>query len=374
MKKIVNVFCVIIILFSFALIINGCKKTADIISADQNIEDIKDIKFKISEYIKKNGIEQRVELNEKVSCYFVDKDGNELKNFNEFQRSLVSSCTQLPVSQAANYFQFSANCGEGYTMKFAYTISWSNNPVLVNPFNANRKSFARFRISLPGNPNAYYNQSNLVSITDLGPDVDFPENNKYSVEFITSTLIPVSIATNSAGALNLGFFLTSDCDPNVDPEIAGIGLSVPETFLGTQVYASNYACSYNSRVFYQEPNAGGYRRSAVFGWDPLSQCDLPPTTTPSLQEVQFNMDNTGWQNFINLSCPSGFGYYGSSFVGQLDYAKMPNEMTVGTHTIKVRYRNWKYNSAQSNYPVPTSANACATSAWSETQTFTHTIN
>ena len=373
LKSIILATCIIAI---FAVVINGCKKTGDLneIKIDSN-EQLASKKL-ISDYIQKNGIEKTVELNIRCRTFLSDLQGNEVSLEEQRSLNLTSICNGGSGGNVPDYvdltqYGMSNNCGLGYLAKYVYKVSWENNVVAINPANPLNCTKGTIKVGIQGNNNAFTNVTTISSITDLGVDPNNPDNNIYCVQFTASALIPNSIINNPTAVLRFGARFATDCVDLTD-YVASVALPPANVGLFFSPFVS--PCSNNFKINVNSPGTDAYNKVSVFGYDPLSICNIPANERPSLQEVQFNIDNTGWQNFINTSCPAIFGYRNKSFVSQIDFAVMPNQMTVGTQTVKTRTRNWRYNSPQTNFPVPTLANACVTPFWSETPTFTYVIN
>lgn len=56
------------------------------------------------------------------------------------------------------------------------------------------------------------------------------------------------------------------------------------------------------------------------------------------------------------------GYYGSRYVYRWDFGHSAT-LAVGTYNIQIRYRNIKYNSGVTGFPLPSSSNACGNNSF-----------
>lgn len=361
-------------MFFVLIILQSCKKISSFDETKPISDNLTLAKSIIKENLDRDGYVQKVELNKKMIPSYVDLNGNPVSTASITQ-NLTSTCAgDLPETADLNYYYRLYKCNTSYTIKWRYTISWNNNLVTVNPNNSANRTRGNIRISIPGNANAYNSTTGTsdLTITDLGVDPSFPSNNLFSVEFTSpaASPIPVSLVNTSGAVLRLGAVFASDCSSLDQYQLAlstvsGFGFSTP---------LNSSPCSRNDRTFYQNPGILEYRKIGIAGYDPIGNCSYSAGAAPSLQEVQYSVDNGAWVGFDNTSyVPSSAGYYGSAFVSQYDFAKSQTALTPGMHTIKIRYRNWKYNNNEPSFPVPTTSNACVTPVWTE-ETYFEMVN
>jgi len=378
MKSIKNKFLAVLIITTLsAMVLYSCKKTNDNLSdaAVASQEGLLSAKMKIGEYIKANGLQQRVEVNQRLVPVWSDLQGNpiDIAAYRASHANFVSTCGgDDPDYVDNNYYSINYICGSGYQIAWGYTISWDNKVVNTNPTNSLNVTKGQCKISVTGNANAFVNTTALAVITDLGADPNNANNNIYKVDFTSSAYCPASVANNITAVLRINAHFASDC-----ADLSEVSLTYAVPTAGVMPSDAFFPCAHNDRIFYNAPGiATPNNKISAFGYDPLSTCsnttDYTEAQRPSLQEVQYNVDGGTWTATTNKSCPTTFGYYNHSFVGQLDYAESA-VLPSGSHTIRLRCRNWKYSSAQTNYPVPTTSIACSTGFWTESGPYSVTI-
>ena len=358
----------VIAFFSFILFLNSCKKTGlGEIESNENIKD-KNFVAQIKSEIEKNGLVQRVEVNQRITPMFVDINGNEISHSSI--SNITSTCGgDLPSIADLVYYEKNYQCNNGYAIKWFYNISWNNNIVAI----ANNPAFKTkgvVRVSIPGNSNAYNNTTFDVQIIDMGlnPDqVTYPGENIFSVSFMTTTIIPEGVLNAQGAILRLGATFYSDCTSN---ENYGIALGNAYGPNGTVVLGSS-PCQRSEKVFIRMPDASSgssnVRKLMFGGFDPLSLCTYQfscDTRYPDYQEVQYTIDGGAWTNAANSETyPSWIT--GTSFLTRLTINSFSELITPGVHNFQVRTRNWQFNSCPTpNTTIPNSSNSCFTPVWS----------
>jgi hypothetical protein len=350
--------------FAFVLIMNSCKKTG--LGETGQVNPKEDLAFlaKIKSDIETNGLTQRVEVNQKIKPVFVDVNGNE--GIPPTSQSIISTCGgDAPGIADLVYYEKGYQCNQGYSIKWFYNISWNNNIVPIGT-NGILKTKGTVRVSLPGNANAYNNTTFNVEILDLGLNPDqstYPGENIFSVSFTTTTIIPESVLNAPGAILRLGAVFASDC-PTLENWALALGNAYGPN--GTVVLSSS-PCQRNERLFIQYPNDVPGRKLKFAGFDPLSLCSYLYSCDrryPDYQEVQYRIDGGAWTNASNTATfPTWIT--GTSFLTRINTSSYSQAISPGIHNIEVRTRNWQYNVCQTNpYPLPTTTNSCANTAWS----------
>jgi hypothetical protein len=339
---------------------NSCRKVdnlAELSKSDAaSMEKAKqNIKTQIDQL---GGIPEKVEVNQRMQMAYADMDGNILNSLPaNTGNSLVSACVgDLPDYLDLGYYYRLYTCGIGYKIKFSWTISWSNNVVLQNPFNAANRTRGTIRVSVTGNPNAYVNTTTDVQIFDSGTDPNNPANNIFVVHMTSTTLVPVAVVNAPGATLRLGAFFASDC-PTLDNysvvpmSVSGFGFVSP---------LNNNPCNRNDKAWHQPQYINPVIEIA--GYDPLGTCpSYDPASAPSMQEVQYSLDNgLSYVPYTNYSY--GSPLINTSYVLRWEFARSET-IAPGTYNLKIRYRNIKYFSNVSGYPIPTSTNACINPVW-----------
>ncbi len=345
---------------SFVTILNSCKKT-DAVDAlkKADLEHIEQAKQNIKAQMDVlGGIPERVEINQRMKIGYADMAGNIVSTLPQpSTANLVSTCAgDLPDYLDLNFYYRLYTCGVGYKIKFAWTISWNNSVVLVNPNNSSNVTKGTIRISITGNANAYNNTTTDVTITDQGVDPNNSANNIYYIEMISSTLVPISVVNAPGATLRLGATFASDCSSLENYSIVPLGV----TGFGWTTPLNSDPCTRNDKSWF---NNGGYRQIEVTGYDPLSVCALYAAgAAPSYQQVQYSLNNgSTWTGFKNWST-SNSNILNSEFVSRIDFARSV-QLAPGTYNIKIRYRNTKLNAGVSGNTLPNSSNSCATGGW-----------
>lgn len=357
-----------LILLFFAIIINqGCKKTSleePKVDLNQNQDFLKSIRNDIE----KNGLVQRVEVNQRITPMIVDENGNEISQ--SALANFTSTCMQdAPSITDLQYYEKGYQCNNGYSIKWFYNISWNNNIVAIAN-NPALKTRGIVRVSTPSNSNAYNNTTFDVQIFDLGPNPDqvtYPGENIFSLSFTTSTIVPESILNTPGAVLRLGTTFYSDCSTN---ESWGIALGNAYGPNGTVVLNSS-PCQRSEKVFIRMPDAGAgatnFRKLMFGGFDPLSLCSYQFSCDPrypEYQEVQYTVDGGAWTHASNAeTSPSWIN--GTSFLTRLTINSFSQLISPGVHNFQVRTRNWKFNICPTpSSTIPSSTNACFTPVWS----------
>ena len=359
------------LVFAFtSIIFNSCKKinqnpeinlteSVNLDKAKQNVRD---------QMNALGGMVQRVEVNQRMQMAYADMNGNIINSLSpSLFNNLTSTCAgDLPDYLDLSYYYRLYTCGQGYNLTFGWYISWNNNVVLQNPNNSSNRTRGTIRVYNNNNAIVYNNTTFNVQIADQGVDPNNPANNIFFVEMTSSTLIPESVVNASGATLRLGAFFASDCSTLdnysiVPMSVTGFGFTTP---------LNSDPCTRNDKTYFSSPGSVGYRRIGISGYDVLGICpSYSASADPSVQEVQYSFDNgTTWNDFLNFtspftstSSPTG-AILGARYVTRIDFARSPT-LAVGSYNVKVRYRNIKYNSGVSGYPLPTTTNSCANSTW-----------
>lgn len=316
-------------------------------------------KNEIARYINQNGYEQKIEIHKKLRTVYLDMAGNIVDK--PVNNSFVSACLNNDPLYAdiVDYTRAYA-CGNGYLLAAEWIVSWDNNIVNTHPNNPANKTTLGFKVSIPGNSNAYNESVTTgVAITDLGADPDNYGNNLFSVKAKATTYLDPSIVNTPGAILRLSAKFVADCAAleqySVSPtSVVGLGYDVP---LGST------ACQRNDKVYFNGPGAYSSNQFIVWGYDPLGTCpSYNAGVAPTAQNVQYSLDNgNNWLEFDNGSSPFP-PYNNSSFIDRTNFLISP-VLSPGTYNIKIRYVNIKHNSGISLYDEPNSTNSCATGGW-----------
>ena len=349
------------LLLAISIFFIGCQKEGfKNISSEVTPLQIENAKKEIGRKIQANGYEQTFAVNKRLQSVFTDMRGDIVSS--PVSTNLLSACGGNPsnYNDVGSYTR-AYICGQGYQLSVEWKVSWDNSIVNEHPTNPANKTTCTFRVSVPGNVNAYNNvvsgASNVV-ITDLGSDPDYPGSNIYSVRATATTYLSPSIVNTSGAILRLGANFVADC-----PALAQVSITPTSVVgLGWDVQLGSDPCTRNDKAWFQPPGALGYRQIGVFGYDPLGVCpSYTAGASPSYQHVEYSLDNgVTWQGFsTNGSAFSNLNTY--PFVYRVDYA-LSSTLAVGTYNIKIRYANVKLTSASIG-TFPTSSNSCATGVW-----------
>jgi hypothetical protein len=324
-------------------------------AATQRITD--NVKAQLDKW---GGIPQKVELNQRMKVGFADMNGNLVNP--QFPANITSVCAgDLPNYMDLNYYYRLYQCWNGYKVVFAWTISWDNNVVLINPNNAANYTRGTIKVSITGNANAYNKTTKDVTITDLGIDGAYPGSELFFVEMRDTELIPYSVVTAPGATLRLGAFIASDCSTLDNYSIAPMGV----TGFGFSTVLNNDPCTRNDKCWFQLPGMVGYRQLGIAGYDPTSSCSsYTAGSAPSYQEAQYSTDNGAtWNNYVNFTSPYS-NIINTQFFSRLDFG-VSTTLSPGTYNVVIRYRNYKFTSGGTPLnTLPTSGNSCITPVWS----------
>lgn len=368
--KIIKICFIAVSFFVVIFLINSCKKIGKNEPLQIDTKANETFLASIKADIEKNGMVQRVEVNQRFMPELLDLNGNivpisSIQNFT----SLCGGGNILTGENLLDYYEKQYQCNVGYKFKFSWTFSWTNNIVLVNPYNGLNKTKGTTRISVPGNANAYTDNTFDVQIVDMGlnPDqITYPDENLFNVTFTTATIVPESVLNTSGAQLKFSYFLASDCQ---DLTYTQVGFGLASAFNYTIPLNTN-PCSRNEKLFVSMPsyNSGdfNYRKLQFAGFDPFSFCTYQYSCDPrypDYQEVQYNVDGGAWLNASNTATyPSWIT--GSAFITRTNVQSYSALITPGLHTFQVRSRNWKFNTCPTaSTIVPDASNSCFTTLW-----------
>ena len=362
--KMIKIGFIALSFFAVIILINSCKKTG--VNEPEQLDAKANESFfaAIKADVEKNGLVQRVEVNQKIKAVYTDLNGNEVTPPNS--QNLTSTCGfSDPGIAELSYYEKKYQCNLGYYIKWYYNVSWNNNIVPTGPTGV--KTRGTVRVALPGNANAYSNTTFDVEIIDFGPNPDqitYPDENIYSVSFTTSTIIPESILNASGAILRLGAVFISDC-----PILEQSQILLSNAFGPYGIVPLNSSpCQRVEAVFVDLPGplngpSGVYRRMRFAGFDPFSLCQYQYSCDPNYpdyQEVQYQVDGGTWLNAINPGIGGAFAWMtGTAFILRTTTTCWSGPITPGVHTVQVRARNWKYNSCPTPFStVPNTTNSC----------------
>jgi len=357
LQKALALLCVIASIMLF----NSCQKeTLNTLNKNVSVSQVENAKKEIEKKIQTTGYEEKFEIQKRLQSVFTDMQGNIVSS--PISQNLVSVCGgNFPNYNDVGSYTRAFICGQGYQLSVEWLVSWDNNIVNQHPTNPANKTTCTFRVSIPGNANAYNNvvsgTSNVV-ITDLGADPNYPGSNIYSVKATATTYLNPSIVNTSGAVLRLGANFVADC-----PALEQISISPTSVVgLGWDVPLSSGACDRNDKAWFQPPGSIGYRQIAVYGYDPLGVCpSYTAGVAPTHQRVEYSLDNGAtWTSFASTSSPFS-PLNTSTFVTRTDYAISP-QLAVGTYDIKIRYVNVK-STASIYTTLPSSSNSCLTGTW-----------
>jgi len=355
-----------IILLSFfyaaTFVFSGCQKeNLNNVNNHVTTSQKESAKKEIERKIQTTGYEQKFEINKRLQSVFIDMQGNIVNS--PLNTNLLSVCGGNPsnYNDVGSYTR-SYICGQGYQLSVEWLVSWDNTIVNQHPTNPANKTTCTFRVSVPGNANAYNNivsGTSDVVITDLGADPDYPGSNIYSVRATATTYLSPSIVNTTGAVLRLGANFVADC-----PGLEQISISPTSVVgLGWDVPLSSGACDRNDKAWFQPPGALGYRQIGIYGYDPLSLCpSYTAGVNPSYQKVEYSLDNGATWTPFNTTGSAYSNINNTPFVYKFDFA-LSATLAVGTYDVKIRYANVKLSSGYSLGTTPTSSNSCITGGW-----------
>lgn len=148
----------------------------------------------------------------------------------------------------------------------------------------------------------------------------------------------------------------TDCSIGGDPYALW---ALPTTTYGFSNASANDPCERNEKAWYGVGGTGSYaNRISITGYDALSlSCGYgSPFLRPDLQEVQYSINGGAtFLDFTNdITAGNTLGIYGTKFIRKDDVAR--SAVLSGRYNVVIRYKNWKYNSFSSTWPLPTTAN------------------
>lgn len=348
------------VLITACVLIAGCQKeNLQNIASEVSPVAVENARKAIGEKIAREGYKQQFEINKRLSNVFVDMEGNIVDN--PTANNLVSACAgSFPNYTDIERYYRAYVCGVGYLLSIDWLVSWDNNIVNTHPTNPANKTTLTFRVSIPGNANAYVeNITAGVTIVDLGPDPNNPGSNIFSVKGTAINHLSPVIVNTTGAVLRVSARFVADCTALEDYAVTPIGV----VGLGYDVPLGSAACSRNDGAYYNPPGSVATRKFNVWGYDPLGTC---PTYTagvaPTVQYIQYSLDNGAtWNNFTSTSNPFS-PLNTSSFVHRTDFVLSPL-LAPGTYDIKIRYANVEHNTGVSVYNIPNATNSCITGGW-----------
>lgn len=319
---------------------------------------------------KEGGIPEIFVRNQKVNTLWVN-DKNEPLSQQQMQSNFTSQCNfDLPAY--CNLIQYSrvfnctnVNSSSGYTLQFEYELSWNNNVVQTGAYGNLTEGNIEIVSDITNNVVQTLTLTN-TQITDLGPDPNpsFPNNHIFRVKFFSdnSQLVPrgyINGDVTGTYSVKLSANFVTDCKQGGGPYYLWL---LPVTTYGFTGDSGNDPCKRNERAWVTPAGSGGTNTNylIVSGYNPLTWLTCGYNANfiePSLQEVEYNVDgNNNWFPMINYTA-SGFIINGTKYIRWNDFAKS-GTLPSGNHVIGVRYRNWKYNTSQTSWPIPNLSIAC----------------
>ncbi len=321
---------------------------------------IEKAKKEIQRKIETNGYEQKFEIQKRLKTLYTDIRGNIVEN--PIGQNFTSVCDgNDPIYVDVASYTRAYVCGQGYQLSVEWIVSWDNTIVYQHPTNAANKTTCTFKVSIPGNSNAFNDVVSApqnITIVNLGSDPDNVGFSLISIRATATTILSPTIVNTSGAVLRLGAKFVSDCSALEQYSISPTSV----VGLGWDVALSSGACDRNDKAWFQQPGMLGYRQIGVFGYDPLGLCSsYTAGVSPTHQLVQYSLDNgASWKNFASTSSPF-FPLNTSTFVTRTDYA-ISSQLPVGTYDIKVRYANVA-SSASIYTTLPDEYNSCLTGTW-----------
>jgi len=386
-----NLFPFIVILLlipGLLFLVNGCKKQDTGMTAAQ-ADELANAKTALKEKIAKEGRAVTIPVNQKITAFYADQNGNEVPKEVLLARrpgrsnaaaSIISACdySNSPTVLLNSYSIYS-DCATGYKVSWNYTVSTNNNIVATSSYNSSQVTKGKFYIYDNNNTLVYSNLSvTPATVTDMGAD---PANFGYELFSVTfnTGLLPPGVF-NTSYTTKLGALIMTDCS---DFEPFPIAL---QNYSATAYqYPSTQPCS-RIDPFYLNNYTKPLR---VWGEDPIGSCAGTGYVYPNWQEINFSVNGGAWFGG-SLASPAGtLTYYfppsnwapypnlsGSSLGGYVDpygvFIVQLNLAAGATYSISMRSRNIVYNNPPSYYggvwPLPNAGVNCCVGAWSATTT------
>ncbi len=317
---------------------------------------------------KEGGIPEIFVRNQKVNTLWVN-DKNEPLSQQQMQSNFTSQCNyDLPAY--CNLIQYSrvfrctnVDSLSGYLLQFEYELSWNNNVVQNDGFNNLTEGNIEIVSDVTNNVMQTLTLTN-TQITDLGTDPSFPNNHKFRVKFFSYSdqLVPRGYINGDVlgtYTVKISANFVTDCKQGGGPYYLWL---LPVTTYGFTGDSGNDPCKRNEKGWVTPAGSGGTDTNylIIAGYNALQNLTCGYNSNfiePSLQEVEYEVDGSNyWLPMINYTA-SGFFINGTKYIRWDDFAKT-GTLPSGNHVIGVRYRNWKYNTSQTGWPIPNSSNAC----------------
>jgi len=355
----------IIAIAVFALVFNGCKK-ADL-KADTNTtgsSDLERAKAHAQKVSKEwGGLPQVFPVQQKMDVYWGDKNGAPMD-----PKVVTNSagCTNFDIPDYTTLLQYQRiyRCfspGPGYFIQWEYNVSWNKAVVATN---ASSLSTEGYIYIYDDNGDVFEEDYSVtggdVTIADLGVDPNNSSNHIYNVKFNYSTPIPTAYINGNGittYTVRLGATFASDC-----PDFYAIYITPVSSFGFTGNTGLN-PCDRNDRpIFIPSTIFGGQDRIGIAGYDPLFNCSVfgGSFIATDLQQVEYSINGgANWAKFVaDLGgVPQGNPILQNGYIRSFDFAESI-QLTPGTYTVILRFKNWKYNSIPSPLTIPSDPPDC----------------
>lgn len=319
---------------------------------------------------KEGGIPEIFVRNQKVNTMWVNSQHKPLTQ-QQMQSNFTSQCNyDLPAY--CNLVQYSrvfrctnVDSLSGYLLQFEYELSWNNNVVQNDGFNNLTEGNIEIVSDVTNNIVQTLTLTD-VQIVDAGPDPNpsFPNNHIFKVKFFSSSsqLVPrgyINGDVTGTYTVKLSANFVTDCKQGGGPYYLWL---LPVTTYGYTGYSGNNPCKRNEKGWVTPAGSGGTDTNYliiagynVLGWNTCGYNSNFIET--DLQEVEYDVDgDNNWLPMINFTALS-LPITGKQYIRRDDFAKT-GILPSGDHVIGVRYRNWKYNSTQTGWPIPSTLIAC----------------
>lgn len=375
--------CMLLLVPALLFLVNSCKKQDAGIAAAQ-ADELSKAKAALKEKIAKEGWGVTIPVNQKITAFYADRNGNEVPKEILMARrpgrdnasaSIISACDYSNSPSALlNSYSVYFDCTQGYKVSWNYTVSTNNNVVAAN---GTQQSKGKFYVYDNNNTLVYSNTSVTPAVvSDMGADPLTSGYELFSVTFNTGWL-PLS-TFNAAYTTKLGALLVTDCS---DFEPFPIAL---QNYSATAYqFPSTQPCS-RIDPFYLNNYTKPLR---IWGEDPIGTCTGSGYVYPNFQEINFSVNGGAWFGGSAGAPPSGMSltYYfppsnwtpypnlnGTSSAGYVDpygvFIVQLNITASATYSISMRSRNITYYNPPSYYggtwPVPNPGVNCCAGSWS----------